>query len=36
MYEGYLESNLSLFLATNVEAGESSCMQGSVTWLIAL
>jgi hypothetical protein len=45
MYEtckGYLKSNLHLFLATdleggdNVGVGESSCMQGSVTWLIAL
>jgi hypothetical protein len=36
LYEGYSESNLRIFLATNVEAGESSRMQGSITWLIAL
>jgi hypothetical protein len=36
MHEGYLESNLRLFYATNVGALESSRMQGSTTWLIAL
>jgi hypothetical protein len=36
IYEGYSESNLRLFLATNVGAGESLCMRGSVTWLTAL
>jgi hypothetical protein len=35
-YKGYLESNLRLFLGTNVGAGESSHMRGSITWLIAL
>jgi hypothetical protein len=30
-YEGYSESNLHLFLATIVEAGESLHMQGNVT-----
>jgi hypothetical protein len=29
-YEGYSESNLRLFLATNIGAGESSRMRGSV------
>jgi hypothetical protein len=27
LYKGYSESNLHLFLATNVDAGESSHMQ---------
>jgi hypothetical protein len=31
LYEGCSESNLSLFQATNVEAGESSRMRGSIT-----
>jgi hypothetical protein len=35
LYEGYSESN-RVFFATNVGAGESSLMRGSVTWLIAL
>jgi hypothetical protein len=30
-YEGYSKSNLRLFLATNVGAGESSHMRGSVS-----
>jgi hypothetical protein len=36
IHKGYSESNLRLFWATNVGVGESSCMRGSVTWLIAL
>jgi hypothetical protein len=35
-YEDYKGSNLCLFYATNVGAGESSGMGGSGTWLIAL
>jgi hypothetical protein len=36
LYDGYWESNLRLFLAINVGAGESSHMWGSVIWLTAL
>jgi hypothetical protein len=36
IYKGYSESNLNIFSATNVGAQESSCMGGSITWLIAL
>jgi hypothetical protein len=36
VYEGYSQSNFRLFWTTNVEAGESSRMRGSVIYLIAL
>jgi hypothetical protein len=36
IYEGYSESNLRSLQATNVGAGDSSRMRGSVTWLTDL
>jgi hypothetical protein len=35
-YEGYAESNLHSFYATNVGARKSLRMRGSITWLLAL
>jgi hypothetical protein len=34
MYDGYSESNLRLFQASNVRAEKSSRMRGSVVWLV--